>query len=454
MDLVKIIEILGAIVEFLREILSESFNGSFSLKPIIVTSFLTSIIITLLIILVQPFGIFQTFELRAYDHLIQLQSAEKDERILIITVDAEDLKYQDRLNMKRGAKSISDEALTIVLEKLNQHQPSVIGLDIFRDFSANSESLANLLKQNKNLIATCLIENGENSYGISSPPEISEEHRLGFANIPRDPDRVIRRQFLGMAKPSNSVCQADDSLSFQIAIHYLKKERQTLDIGFTSNNNNLKIDNTIFDKFEFDAGGYQLPRTEDKGYQILINYRSAQEIVQQIPLREILDGSRDSSLPKLVNGRIILIGNMDKVFRDFHLTPYSDNQPSKKMPGVIIQAQMISQILRAVLDNRSLLSWWPQWGETLWAWMWSVIGSCIGLYYLLRSQSFFKLFLVIISAILILYMLTRFWFGKGLWVPIVPSTLALMLSSLTVVMLNFSARQKWEKETEKAFPEK
>lgn len=453
MDLVKIIEILGAIVQFLKEILSESFNGSFSLKPIIFTSFLTSVIITLLIVLIQPFGIFQTFELRAYDHLIQLQSEEKDERILIITVDAEDLKYQDRLNMKRGAKSISDEALTIVLEKLNQHQPSVIGLDIFRDFSANSESLGNLLKQNNNLIATCLVENGGNSYGISSPPEIPEENRLGFANIPRDPDRVIRRQFLGMAKSSNSVCQADDSLSFQIAVNYLKQERPTLDIGFTSNNN-LKIDNTIFRKFEFDAGGYQLPRTEDQGYQILINYRSAQEIAQQISLREILDGSQDSSLPKLVNGRIILIGNIDKIFRDFHLTPYSDNQPSKKMPGVIIQAQMISQILRAVLDNRPLLNWWTQWGETLWAWMWSVVGSGIGLYYLLRSQSFFKLSLVIISALLILYMLTRFWFGNGLWVPIVPSALALILSSLTVVMINFSAKQKWGKETEKGVPEK
>ena len=432
MDIVRIIETLGAIVQFLREIISGSTNRELSLRPIILISFLTSVIITSLIILVQPFGIFQKFELRAYDHLIQLQSDEKDERILIITVDTEDIQYQDQLKMERGAKSISDEALGIVLEKLNQHQPSVIGLDIFRDFPSNSKSLATLLKQNKNLIGTCLVDM------IKSPPEISEEHRLGFANIPRDPDRVIRRQFLGMAKPSNSVCQTDDSLSFQIALHYLKKERKSLDIGFTPNNNNLKIGNTIFHKFEFDAGGYQLPRTEDQGYQILINYRSAQEIAQQIPLREILDGSQDSSLPKLVNERIILIGTIDETFYDFHLTPYSNNQPSKKMPGVIIQAQMISQILRAVLDNRPLLNWWPQWGETLWAWIWSVVGSGIGLYYLLRSKSFFKLFIAIISALFILYLLTRFWFGNGLWIPIVPSALALILSSLTVVTINSS----------------
>ena len=432
MDPVKIIETLGAIVQILREIISGLTDGELSIRPIILISFLTSFIITLLIILIQPFGIFQIFELRVYDHLIQLQPEKQDERILIITIDGEDIEYQDQLKMERGAKSISDEALGILLEKINQYQPSVIGLDIFRDFPANSKSLATLLTQNKNLIATGLVDR------IKSPPEISEEHRLGFANIPRDPDRVIRRQFLGMAKPSNSVCQTDDSLSFQIALHYLKKEIKSLDIGFTANHNNLKIDNTIFHKFEFDSGGYQLSRTEDQGYQILINYRSAQEIAQQIPLREIVDGTQDSSLAKLVNNRIILIGNIDETFYDFHLTPYSNNQPSKKMPGVIIQAQMISQILRAVLDDRPLLSWWPQWGETLWAWFWSVVGSAIGLYYLLRSHSLFKLFLTTISAIVILYLLTSFLFGNGWWVPIVPSALALMLSSLTIVTMNSS----------------
>ena len=432
MDIAKIIETIGAIVQFSREIISGSANGELSVRPIILISFITSVIITLLIILVQPFGIFQKFELRVYDHLIQLQSDEKDERILIITIDKEDIEYQDQLKMEREAKSISDEALGILLEKLNQHQPSVIGLDIFRDFPAKSKSLATLLKENENLIATCLVDR------VKSPPEIAEEHRLGFANIPQDPDRVIRRQFLGMAKPSNSICQTDDSLSFQIALSYLKQERKSLDIGFTANNNNLIIDNTIFHKFEFDTGGYQLPRTEDQGYQILINYRSAQEIVQQIPLREILDGSQDSSLPKLVHNKIILIGNIDETFHDFHMTPYSNNQPSKKMPGVIIQAQMISQILRAVLDDRPLLRWWPQWQETLWAWIWSVVGSAIGLYYLLRSHSFFKLFLAIVSALGILYLLTSFLFGNGLWIPIIPSALALMLSSLIIVLMNSS----------------
>ena len=144
----QIIGVLAAIVTLTQffcnkiPIPSESRNISHGLKPIIFILFLTSVIITLLILLVEPFGIFQKFELQAYDHLIQLQSDTKqDERILIITVDAEDRKYQDQLKMGKKGQSISDEALEIVLKKLNQHQPSVIGLFFIYIFKSFKRSL-------------------------------------------------------------------------------------------------------------------------------------------------------------------------------------------------------------------------------------------------------------------------------------------------------------------------
>ena len=373
-----------------------------------------------------------------WDNLIEEVSSlgKRDKRILIITVDAEDLKYQDQLNMQRGAKSISDKALTIILEKLNQHQPTVIGLDIYRNFPANSEPLATLLKQKKNLIATCLVETLENSSGEPSPPEIVEEQRLGFANIPTDPDGVIRRQLLGMAKVNNSVCQTGYSLSFQIALSYLKEERNILPSQLPPNNI-LKIGNTIFPKFEFNAGGYQLPKTEDRGYQILVNYRSpSNKVFKQISLQKILDGSMDSLLPEYVNNKIILIGTIAKSYKDWHLTPYSNCKRLKKMSGIMIQAHMISQIISSVLDNRLLLSWWPQWGETLWNWMWSLVGGGLGLYYVLSSPSAIQFIIAIILALCFLYVLTFFLLLRGSWVPIISSALSLILSSLTIAITN------------------
>ncbi|MGK7898735.1 MAG: CHASE2 domain-containing protein [Xenococcus sp. (in: cyanobacteria)] len=438
--IVTIIGILGTIVVILNFLATNTpvLISSLIQAHIILIPILTSAIIILIIVLLKNFGIFQEFELQAYDHLLQLRPNEKeDNRILIITVDAEDLKYQDQLNMQRGAKSISDKALTIILEKLNQHQPTVIGLDIYRNFPANSEPLATLLKQKKNLIATCLVETLENSSGEPSPPEILEEQRLGFANIPKDYDGVIRRQFLGMAKPNNSVCQTDHSLSFRIALSYLKQERNILPSQLPPNNI-LKIGNTIFHKFEFNAGGYQLPKIEGRGYQILINYRSSSNTVfKQISLQTILDGSIDSLLPQYFNHKIILIGTIAKSYKDWHLTPYSNSKRSKKMAGIIIQAHMISQIVSSVLDNRPLLSWWPQWGETLWNWMWSLVGGALGLYYLLGSASASQFIIAIILALCFLYVLTFFFLLRSRWVPIISSALSLILSSLTIVITNY-----------------
>lgn len=96
------------------------------------TALLLSVMITgLLIGVVRPVGMLQEWELLAFDQLLRLRPHEEpDRRLLIVTVTEEDLQYQDRMGMERKAASISDQALTRVLQKLDQHQPRVIGLDI------------------------------------------------------------------------------------------------------------------------------------------------------------------------------------------------------------------------------------------------------------------------------------------------------------------------------------
>jgi predicted Ser/Thr protein kinase len=53
------------------------------------------------------------------------------------------------------------------------------------------------------------------------------------------------------------------------------------------------------------------------------------------------------------------------------------------MPGVVIQAQAVSQILSAVEGARpgqpaiALYWFWPEWGEGLWIWLWCLLGSAV-----------------------------------------------------------------------------
>lgn len=389
------------------------------------TALLASVMIAgLLMGVMRPAGMLQQLELMAFDRMMRSQPAEKpDSRLLIVAVTNKDIQYQDRKGMDKGAASLSDQALAEVLQKLNLYQPRVIGLNIYRPFSVNPKfpHLAKQIQQNDRLIVTCSVGR------MPPPPEISAEQskRLGFSNTPKDPDRVIRRQLLGMS-PSTK-CRTDQSFSLLVALRYLKEEKIS-PIEFTSERN-LQIGKVIFHKLVSDAGGYQLPRQQELGYQIFLNYRSGETIARQITLEQLLEGSMDSKLPGLVNDRIILIGITAQSYGDLHLTPYSI-----EMPGVLIQAHMVSQIISAVLDRRPLLWWWPQELEMLWVWFWCLaVGILIEHWQLPLSRM-----LVVGGGLGVLSGLCVFVFRQGGWLPLVPSALGLMLTGLCVVVLTIS----------------
>lgn len=424
-----IAQIIGIYAALLSIIASSFVERKFPLSRIrlslrytviLVTALLASTSVTSFVMgVMQPTGMLESSELKVFDEMMQFRPDEgKAPRLLIIIVTPEDIEYQDKKKMERGAKSLSDQALAKVLEKLNQHQPRVIGLDIFRDFPAKYPDLETQLKDNDRLIATCFVDPV-----IAPPPEIQEEKRLGFSDLLEDSDGVIRRQLLGMATPRGSRCP-EYSLSLRVALRYLKEE------GISSkfiSEDKLQIGKTIFHKIEFDAGGYRLSRSESQGFQILLNYHSADPIARQITLKQFLDGSIDCELPELVKKRIILIGtNAPSVaYRDLHLTPYS-----MEMPGITIHAHMIGQIISAVLDGRPRLWWWPQTLETLWVGFWSlVVGILVGHWRSPLSRQ-----LVVGGALIILYVICYlvFWLMGG-WLPIIPLTLSLIITGLIVV---------------------
>ena len=397
---------------------------------ILSTVILVSISITTLV--TKSLEQIQQFQLQAFDQMIRWRGDEgPDKRLLIVTVTPEDIKYQKEMGWEIGGESLSDQAISTVLDKLNTYKPLVIGLDIFRDFPAKDKHLKTQLAQNKSLIAVCKIkEEKNNSIGIEPPPEIQEKQRLGFADFPQDSGRVIRRQLLGMSIPENSRCN-DDSFSLRVAIHYLKekgieKREGEFDQG------NLKINEVLFYKLEKDAGGYHLPKREALGYQILLNYRSSEKIAETMTIKELLDGSRDSKLATLVKNKIVLIGTdaAEVGYEDMHLTPYN-----KEIPGVMIHGHMISQILSAVLDGRTLLWWWPQALENLWVWGWSFIGGILGICWFRQVFGRWFIWMTVVAVPVTLWGICFLVFIQmGGWLPLVPSILGFFLTGITIVV--------------------
>ncbi|MEA5504774.1 CHASE2 domain-containing protein, partial [Halotia wernerae UHCC 0503] len=214
-------------------------------------------------------GELQTWELQAYDQFMRSHPQEKqDSRLLIVTVTEEDLQLPEQKD-RRG--SLSDLALTRLLEKLAQFKPRTIGLDIYHEQPSkfNQAALAD-----QKLFAICKVkELAQKRPGIAPPLGVPPE-RQGFSDIVSDADGVVRRHLLAMqpAEPTSS-CTARYALNAQLAFHYL--EQEGIFAKYTKSGD-LQIGNTVFQRLRSHQGGYQ--QADIGGYQILLNYRSSLEI--------------------------------------------------------------------------------------------------------------------------------------------------------------------------------
>jgi CHASE2 domain-containing sensor protein len=382
----------------------------------------------------QTLGWFQAGELHHYDRALSFRPLEaRDERILVITVDDGDINYQYAEGVTRQG-SLTDEALGRLLTKLQPYQPVAIASDIIHDFPYSAR-LKSIIAQQKNFVAICRVQNEPSQLeSIAAPPEIPIV-QTGFTNIAIDNDGVIRRHILGMS-PDLKKCQTNLSLSLRMALKYLdyvavQTEKQTTYPRRFIANGNLEIGQTIFPKIEFDSGGYHLPKTENQGYQILLNYRDRQP--QTIALKQILEARSEQKIANLVKEKIIFIG-VKSHNNDLHYTPNSYGQQAARVSGVLIHAQATSQIISAVLDGRKLIKWVSYQIEFLWTLTWSIIGTGVILISNLLLRKKQNLFLITSIAIAIaLTMLYLSYFNLllcGYWLPIMTPIVAFMLSAI------------------------
>jgi len=392
---------------------------------------LASVAIASLVMGMRHLGLLQALELQAFDYLLQLRPIEgPDSRLLVITITEADIQAQ---NQEPGQGSLSDPSLRRLLQKLEQYHPRTIGLDIYRPLpvESNFPDLGTSLRQEQRLFAVCKVSDPTmDEIGVPPPPEILPE-RLGFSDIVGDSDnKTVRRQLIHLTPPLTSRCSAKYAFSLQVALHYLYTQgiqSQVTPEGY------LQLGNVVFKRLQSPTGGYQ--RIDDRGYQLLLNYRpfqSLQDIAQQVTLGDILNDRIPPNLVKDLQDRVVLIGVTAASASDFWFTPYSAiQQPfQKEIPGVFLQAQMISQILSAVLDQRPLLWVWSQWSEGIWIWGWSLVGGIIAW----RCRSPLSLGLVNIAALATLSGLCFAILTQGGWVPLLPSALGLVATGGSVVM--------------------
>ncbi len=411
------------------EIIEEMPNLSESIKRRFSITLLSSLAVTAFILGARLVGILEGTEIQAFDQMMRSRPSEGiDSRLLIITIDDDDLATQRKNGESLIGASISEKSLNKLLEKLNQYQPRAIGLDIYRDFQAKQPDLITRLQKTPNLIGVCKGTDGTvNVGGIQPPPEIPKTN-IGFSDFIHDRDGVIRRHLLFMNQEATSLCSASYSFSLQLASLYLRASG--IRVQFTPEGN-LQLGKTVFPNLNSRSGAYQ--NIDANGGQILLNYRLPKETAEQVKLTQFL--SRPVN-PNAVKDRIVLIGVVSRGDSpDTWPTPYGVPL-DEQMPGVLVQAHMISQILSAVENGRPLLRVWSLWLEVAWILGWSVVGGILAW----RNLSLPWLALAAGVTSSVLYVACFGLLIWGAWVPFVPSALSLLATVGLMSIYHYKAK--------------
>jgi adenylate cyclase len=360
------------------------------------------------------FGVLESLELRAYDAMIRLRSDQgTDPRLLVVAITEEDLRAENRTTP-------ADQTLAKALEQLQKHQPQVIGLDLYRDIpqEPGTKALRQQL-QAPNVITITKLGNSQEDT-IPPPPGVPPE-RVSFNDLLVDPDGVIRRHLL----------DGGGYLSFSLALafHYLETHQITPQQS-PENPDDLKLGQAVFKSLDSNSGGYQ--QNDAQGYQVLLNYRSRQ-VAQRITLSQVL---AEDFNPNLVKGKIVLIGTTAVSSKDFFYTPYSAAAASDHhMSGVEIHAQIVSHLLSAAFNQRSIFWYLPECSEWFWIVGWAVIGGCLTWW--LRNPV--SVGLANIGLMTVLCGSSFIFLLQSGWIPVVAPAIALITSS--AAMVTYRAQQ-------------
>jgi len=402
-----------------------------------------------LVIVLRGFGVFQLFELTAYDQLFQRRSPERqDNRIVLISIDEIDLQ---RLGTGTGG-ILSDQRLAEVLTRIKTYHPRAIGLDIYRDLpvAPGSELLKEIFQNTPQLVGIETLSDSDFA-GVKASPVLKAKQQVGFNNVVIDLDGLVRRNTL-FIKPRGQPVHR--SFALTLVLKYLEADHITLKL---SRSKHTQLNGVEFPPLNPNDGPY-INADSLRGYQILANPRSVLPIdyrrhlypFEQMTLSELLapnvSPQSQEQMSNRLGDRIVLLGSTAQSSNDFFLTSYSSRSGNnaERMSGVELQGQFVSQILSAVLDGRSLIRFWDDPLEWLWILGWSWVGAFLSWRIRAPQKAAVGILLVGVG----LFGICSLAFRWGWWLPLIPPLVALVGAAAAVTAYFSYLREELKKSKE------
>lgn len=366
-------------------------------------------------------GLFQNIEWLTYDLWFRIRPQEQREsRITVVTISESDLRQLRQW-------PISDAILSELITKISQQQPRAIGLDLYRDLSVEPgvKELASVFSSTSNVIG---VEKAIDD-SVSAPPILAEKQQVALADLLIDADGKVRRGLLSIRAKNGEVKLG---LATRLALMYLAQEG--IELQPVKNSSKRSLGKTTFTPFKGNDGGYI--RTDDGGFQILLNYRGRDKSFNQVSILDVLSKKIPADL---MQNKLVLVGSIAPSLNDLFPTPYSEAQ-SEYLPGVFIHANLASQILSEALDGREALKTINEPLEWLWVFGWT-FGVAIFSWSILNHNALLKrdIFSLIKSTTVFLILPETILLGSGYllflagwWLPVITAGFSVVLSSITI----------------------
>ncbi|MEO0869985.1 MAG: CHASE2 domain-containing protein, partial [Cyanobacteria bacterium J06642_11] len=372
-------------------------------------------------------GVLQSSEWVAFDRFLRWKATNQiDPRFLIVTLREEDIQ-------EIGEWPISDGRMASLLQQLQQHQPRLIGIDIYRDLSTGSgrNDLVASFNTGANVVGIERVIGGR----VPPAPELDPNSQVAMADLVEDDDGRIRRGLLAVqCDQERNLCNSDEhqqrkyGLGTKLALRYLEQEEifpQVLD------DKHLKLGASIFRRFSANDGGYA--NADAHSTQILINYPAGQTFFEAVSVSDVLKGEVSHSK---IHDRIVLVGATAVSLNDLLYTPMSRDE---RLPGVFVHAHIASQLIGSALGERQPLHGASLWLKTTWLIV-STSLAAILVYEMLNHNGVYKnkhLFSLVLVIPCIGVGVITFAYGvfvMGVWLPVAAPLLSISLAS-TVLLL-------------------
>ena len=393
-----------------------------------------------LVCLVRLSGLLQVQEWMALDTFARSCPVAEGmpDRIAVISIDEADYR-------EIGEFPLSAAVISQALELIEQYQPRVIGLDIFREFPTITSELPlkTTIQSMPNVVVAEMAFNPKESMNVRPPSGIDSD-QVGFVDLVVDTDGELRRTVLAAAGEN-------DTLKYSLALQLVRKYLAAEGVKFypgESPKDPIQFDSYRLPRFFPNTGGYVRAPVDNN--QMLLHLCALQSPYETIKLRDLLSGNVDA---QRLRDTIVIIGNVASSAQDVFITSavretlYSRqllgenanglrSATTKLIYGVEVHALTVKQILRSVVDRPCLMQALPDIGEYYWIWVWGLVGITLSVW--LRSP--WKSILSLVTATGALIGLSYWLLLRNWWMPVVPAGLALCGAGLVTAFFDRDVR--------------